>query len=222
MSYKSVLGMVLVLLAVSAAAEDRWVTDEFEVMLRTGKSTQQSIVRQLRSGTKVELLEVDESAGYSRIRLGQDIEGWVLSRYLTRTPTARLRLPELEDQLAASRQQRVKLEQELQSLRQNGSELQRELAELQDRNAVLQSDLDRISRLSADTIRVDNENSQLKTQLADSERVIADLTAENARLAGRANREWFVIGAAVLLTGLLLGLIIPRIRWRRKSSWGEL
>jgi SH3 domain protein len=28
-----------------------------------------------------------------------------------------------------------------------------------------------------------------------------------------------MVGAGVVLIGILAGLIIPRIRWRKKSSW---
>ena len=89
---------VLLLIAIPVAqAEDRWVTDEFEVMLRTGKSNSQSIVRQLKSGTKVEVLAADKAAGYTQVRIGSGAEGWVLSRYLKRGPTTQLLLPNVEE-----------------------------------------------------------------------------------------------------------------------------
>ena len=47
--------------------------------MRTGKSTRQSIVRMLASGTRVELLELDSEAGYARVRTRGGTEGWVLS-----------------------------------------------------------------------------------------------------------------------------------------------
>mgnify|MGYP001823950352 FL=1 len=28
-----------------------------------------------------------------------------------------------------------------------------------------------------------------------------------------------MVGAAVVLLGILVGLIIPRIRWRKKTTW---
>ena len=48
-SAKSMMSFILlfVLVVPYAQAENRWVTDEFEVMMRKGKSTSQSIIRQL-------------------------------------------------------------------------------------------------------------------------------------------------------------------------------
>ena len=57
------LAMLLLVMS-SALAEDRWVTDEFEIMMRSGKGSNQRIVRQLRSGTKIEVLKLDEESGY--------------------------------------------------------------------------------------------------------------------------------------------------------------
>ncbi len=214
--------MLSLLFAPSAVfAEERWVTDQFEVMMRSGKSTQQSIVRQLKSGTKVEVLETDQEAGYTRVRVGSGTEGWVLSRYLQNRPTARIQVPELEARLRSAEEQKKKLREETAALQRERNQLQRQLDDLQSDNTSTQKQLERITRLSADTVAVDEQNRQLKQRLIDSERQIDELTVENRQLSSRANREWFLIGGAVLMAGLLLGLILPRISWKKKSSWSD-
>ena len=45
---------------------------------------------------------------------------------------------------------------------------------------------------------------------------------ENQSLADRSNRDWFLLGAGVLVSGVLVGLILPRLRVQRRSRWGEL
>jgi SH3 domain protein len=221
MSCRFYLAILLVTFGAAAGAETRWVTDEFEVMMRSGKSTKQSIVRQLRSGSEVEVLETDPEAGYSRVQLPSGTEGWVLSRYLTATPTARLRLPQVEKRLQASEAEQGELKAELGELRALKQELDRQVAELQTQNSSLQSQLDRITQLSADTIQVDQQNNQLKQRLAEAQQKVDALQIENGQLAGRANQQWFLIGGGVLTFGLLMGLILPRISWRKKSSWSD-
>ena len=54
---------VLVLAASAADAQTRYVSDRLEVTLRTGTSTQHSIIRMLTSGARVEVLETDASTG---------------------------------------------------------------------------------------------------------------------------------------------------------------
>lgn len=221
MFYKTVLPLILVAVTVTAGAENRWVTDEFEVMMRSGKSTRQSIVRQLPSGTQLEVLESDAESGYSRVRTGSGAEGWVLTRYLKRSPTAQLRLPELERKLKESEADRTRLRNQLNELTGEKRSLEREVGELQSANSSQEKQLTRITQLSASTIEVDQQNAQLRQRVAEAEKQIKTLEATNQQLASDANRRWFLIGAGVLIAGLLLGLILPRISWRKKSSWSD-
>ena len=45
---------------------------------------------------------------------------------------------------------------------------------------------------------------------------------KKAGLKDRTARDWFMVGAGVVILGMIIGLIIPRIRWRKKSSWDSL
>jgi len=69
------VALVLAVLAAGARAEPAWVSDEFEIMLRTGPSTGNAIQRMLRSGTEVEVLQRDPDSGYSRVRAPDGTEG---------------------------------------------------------------------------------------------------------------------------------------------------
>jgi SH3 domain protein len=203
----------------SAHAEDRWVTDEFEIMMRSGQGSKQRILRQLKSGTQVESLKVDEESGYTKIRVSSGDDGWVLTRYLRSSPTSKLQLPAVEGRLKRSETQRAELKKELTELKKERQTLQREVAELQTSNRSLQDQVNRIAKLSASTIEVDDQNTQLKKRLLDSDQQIDALEGDNQRLGSRSDREWFLVGGAVLALGLLLGLILPRINWRKKSTW---
>ena len=44
-----------------------YITDEFEITLRTGMSTDNNIVKMLRSGEAVQLIESDEETRYSLV-----------------------------------------------------------------------------------------------------------------------------------------------------------
>ena len=80
------------LLTAAAAAQSLYVSDELVITLRTGPSTGNAIVTNLRSGDLVEVLEVDADSGYSRVRAGDGSEGWALSRFLTEQMIARHQL----------------------------------------------------------------------------------------------------------------------------------
>jgi SH3 domain protein len=214
------LGGVLLQPAVAQGA-DRWVTDDFEVTMRTGKSNRQSIVRMLSSGSKVELIELDQEAGYALVRTSGGAEGWVLSRYLLAEPPARIRLPAIEKQLERSQASRNEMQQQLREVSEERNQLRRRVSDLESAGEDLDRQLKDVRRLSANVIEVDEQNKQLRERLAAAEQTVTDLQRENEKLSGRAAREWFVVGAGVVVFGMVLGLVLPRIRWRRKSSWSD-
>jgi SH3 domain protein len=218
------LAVVLMLVCSGVAVSQesqRWITDSFEITMRTSKNKRATIKRMLASGTKLEVLEADKAAGYSRVRTRGGTEGWVLTRYLLKNPPARVALPDVQSKLKSSDERRKALEQKTRELSQERDALRRQIDGLENSGQSLQGELENVRRLSSDTIQIDSQNKKLRQSMLESERVLAELETENRRLSSRSNREWFIIGAVVMVLGIVLGLILPRIRWRRKSSWGD-
>jgi SH3 domain protein len=209
-------------ISLSAQAETRFVTDELEVDLRSGTSTQHRIVRMLPSGTALEVLSEDKDSGYSRVRLPGGAEGWILTRFLSRTPSARARLADTEKKLAElelqSRQRMAKLSDRDKEFI-NVSE---ELSRVKDENLKLSKQLADIQRTASSALEIDAENKDIKNKLMQIERDQETLRQENQALRDRTARDWFMIGAGVIIAGIILGLILPRIRIRKRSSWDSL
>jgi len=67
------------------------------------------------------------------------------------------------------------------------------------------------------TIR--DQNESLRRRNNELELRVEALTRGSAELASRANREWFLLGAGVLVAGIVLGLVIPSLRRKRRTDW---
>lgn len=209
-------------ITLTVQAETRYVTDELEIDLRSGTSLQHRILRMIPSGTQLEILERDEATGYTKVRTSSGVEGWILSRYLTTTPPARVRLADTEKKLTEleiqSRERMAKLSQSDQEFLKTSEELVR----VKDENLKLNKQLADIQRTASSALAIDAENKDLKNRLMQTEREQETLRQENMALHDRTARDWFMIGAGVLIVGIILGLIIPRIRVRKRSSWDSL
>jgi SH3 domain protein len=207
-----------------ASAQDnkRWVTDQLEVDMRRGQSNRHAIIRMVPSGTAVDVLEDDAASGYSRIRTPSGAEGWVLSRYLQRQPTARLQLPQLESRLASLTEKGTDWRSELDKLQRERDELRRQVEDLDATRGGLQRELTTVREASANALRIQAQNQDLATRLAASEQRIVELETANRELSGQSNRNWFIAGGSVLGAGIVFGLVLPRIRWKRRSSWNRL
>ena len=200
-------------------AETRYVSDTLEITMRSGKGTSYGITRMLRSGTQVEVLEVDKKSGYTNVRTKSGKEGWVLTRFLMNTPAARDRLAAAEKKLAELELDNRKLETTLTALKQEKASLNKNLGNLDNQSRKVSQELAEIKRTASSALAIDSENKDLKSRLVSLERQLQTLQQENEGLKDRTARDWFMVGAAVVLLGIIVGLIIPRIRWRKKSSW---
>jgi SH3 domain protein len=207
------------LFASAASAETAWVSDEFEITLRSGPSTSNAIELMLSSGTELEILERDAETGYSRVRTGGGTEGWVLTRYLMNEPAARQQLARLTSQLTNEASRGTSLNAQLGAIRSEYDTAAQRIETLEREKSDLEEELAEIKRTAANVLTINNQNKQLREQLAAEEIRVATLEQENRELTSQTTRYWFMSGALVLVVGMVLGLWLPRIRWQRRSRY---
>lgn len=215
------IGLVsLVLVAAAVQGQTRYVTDRTIVELRRGPSTEYLILRNLEAGQALEVLEQDSATGYSRVRVAdQGTEGWLLTRFLAAEPIARDKLAAAERGLAAARERVAQLETQVAELTQRLTDTRGELERTQANHGQVSSELADIRTASANVVAIRDQNASLQQRLSEREREVERLTSDNAALAGRSNQEWFIVGAGVLLGGIVIGLIAPSLRRKRRSDW---
>jgi len=218
---KNVLILVSCFLALTgnAIAETRYVSDTLEITMRSGKGTNFGITRMLRSGTPVEVLATDKKSGYTQVRTKSGKEGWVLSRFLMTGQAARDRLATTEKNLAEMELENRKLTTAMAALKEEKTGLESNLQALEGESRGVNQELAEIKRTASSALAIDSENKDMKGRMVSLERQLQTVQQENETLKDRTARDWFMVGAAVILLGIIVGLIIPKIRFRKKSSW---
>ena len=208
-----------VLVVPVAFAEPAWVSDQFEIMLRSGPSTSNAIQLMVDSGTRLEVLERDPESGYSRVRTAGGTEGWVLTRYLMTEPSAREQLQTLTGQLTNANSRGTSLDSQLTAIRSEYDSANNQIRELEREKAAVEQELDEIKRTAANVLAINDQNKSLMDQLAAAQIRADTLEQENRELTGQTTRYWFMTGALVLLVGIILGIWLPRVRWQRRSRY---
>jgi SH3 domain protein len=214
--------LCLLLLPALATAETRYVTDSFQITMRSGESTTHRITRMLNSGSAVNVLSTNPDSGYSKIRIGST-EGYVLTRQLMDEPSARAQLTTMRNEIKALKAAPGELRSNLMDVQKKYNELLQAHKELQAIKEKQEAELQSIQRTASNAIRISNERNELRKQVASLTREVEDLKQDNRDLSNEATRDWFLIGAGVIIAGILIGLILPHLRFqRRRNSWGTL
>ncbi len=211
--------IALIFISPLSQAEDiQYVSDQLVITLRTGQGSAYQIIRTLPSGTKLDVIEITDT-GYAKVRTMDGAEGWIRSQYLSPEPIASLKLSAAEAKLEKLKTENVSLREEVQNLRKHRREQSKEGKELQAKLSAAETELTRLKDVAAKPILLDRENRELQQQNISQEKKLQMMAQENQVLRDRSQREWFIAGAGVLLGGMLLGLLLPKIRWKKKSSW---
>ena len=207
--------MMAALLLVSAAhAQPAYVTDVFEITLRSGPTNSNKILKMLPSSTPVEVLRSDKD--WSLVR-AEGLEGWVLARYLTKTAPAALQVERFAKENETLRAKMDEMTEktsattgENQALLDRLDRAETELASLQQQYA----ELERGSKAYVDLKKAHDELIALEAKTAQRAEV---LEMKNRDLSGDTQFRWFLTGAGVVGASLLLGLALGRLQ-RKKTS----
>ena len=203
------------------AATQKYITDEFEVTMRSGTSTSNDILRLLKSGEAVSVLEEDLDTQYSFVELDDGKKGYILNRYLVSNRSSKYRLEQLEIKAAEQQEANAILQFEIKNLQ---TDLEKEQSDGSSAKAALlanENELTRVKNASQNTLSIVDENDELKSIVDNLVKNNAILNKKNSTLKDNSNMDWFIRGAGVSLAAFVLGILITRIRWRKKESWGS-
>jgi SH3 domain protein len=210
----------LLLVSFAAVGQTRYISDNIPVTLRSGPSLENRILKNLSAGTPVEVVGGDEASGYSQVRVSSDgTQGWILTRYLSAQPIARDRLAAAEKALADAKARVKDLESQVASLTDELTSTQARLEQAAMTNAEVTSELEDIRRTSGNAMRLRDENESLKQRAAEAQQRVDRLTMQNTELASQGRQQWFLVGAGVLFGGIVIGLVAPNLKRKRRSSW---
>ncbi|MEC4675944.1 MAG: TIGR04211 family SH3 domain-containing protein [Nitrospirota bacterium] len=193
-----------------AGAETQYVSDSIVITMRAGKGDQYRVIRTLRTGTPLEILE--EDSRYLKVKTPDGTEGWVLKRYISARKPKNLIISDLENQtdrlrnnLAALEKERDELKDELRTFRKNlkaakkeGSILTKKLQWMTTRYNTLAKEAKNVTELIDERNRLQAENNSLSEESS-------RLMQENERHKRNEKIKWFLAGGGVFFVGWISG-----------------
>jgi SH3 domain protein len=204
----------------NALAATRYITDEFEVTMRSGTSTSNEIIQLLKSGEAVTILE-EEVDNYSLVENESGKKGYVLNRYLVDEPSSKYQLEQLQVRSTEQQETNALLQSEIQKLQAGLESEQTDNVSLENALLTTETELARVKEAAQNTLSIVDKNEQLESSVKKLTQNNSILNEENSALRDNSNMDWFIRGAGISLIAFVLGIIITRIRWRKQDSWGS-
>ena len=196
-------------------AEIRFVRPSVEVPVRRGQSTEYKIVRLVKDGDQVELLEKNDA--WARVRLKEGAEGWMPERFLsTEAPPTKL-IEMLRTENEELKQQNSEREQELNELKGLQDSTGSELADCIVQRDSIQELYQSLQEDTADVVAIKNKMDATVKEIDEVRAAFAAVQQQNNELKRKTALTWFLAGGGVLFLGWLIGLITCRSRKKRPS-----
>jgi SH3 domain protein len=220
--YKQIISLIigLTLFYEFSFASTAYVTDSFEITLRTGPSNTNKIIQLLKSGDSVEI--INEENGWSQVNItreeGNDKEGWVLTRYLEQKLPWKMQTKALSRENAGLKEKLRGTEKEGIDVRQQNRELKKQLKKTNSDLDKLQNEYDSLKQGSTSYLETKNELDETTSKLKKSNADIQRLTNEIENLQTSEAIKWFATGAIVIICGWFIGLAMGRQQKKRPHS----
>lgn len=199
-----------------------YVTDSVQIPLRSQPGYKYKILRLLKSGTPVTILEVNDD-GWTKLSYrykDEDIVGWMPSSVLLNQPIARVRLAQQIDKTSRIEKKLNQALQEKSTLGSRFNDVSNELKKTKEDNFKLQKQLAEIKSISGKSIELNEQNQQYSQEIEKIKSDNAILKEQISQAGDVVQRQWFLTGGGVLLLGLLIGRFfrVPN----RRNKWDSL
>ena len=222
--------LISFLLVTPVIAETRYVGDQLIITLRQGKSTKHKILKTLKTGTPLEVLEEDDT--YFKVRTSDGVEGYVLRQYVSSAPPKTQRIEELE-MLNNSLQKKInrleeaknnlemqlkatqdKYNSEFSVITSKSANIEQSLEQALNNERIMAEKYDNLLAKAENVVEIAAERDKLLKKNKQLEAEVSALLKKTDKLADSRMIKWFLAGGGVLFFGWIIGKISRKKRSR--------
>lgn len=215
--------LLLNFLAVTAyAQEQRYITDEILVPVRSGAGGEYRIVNKgLSSGTPITLFSLSDDGVWAEVETRGGTRGWLRAQYIQAELPKKILLEQAAARYRELEADRNKLLSMLDDTQSEAYVADEELEDLRERLATTDAELLEIRRISGAAIELDARNQSLAKELENKRSEAELLKLENVRLQERIDSNMIIDGALAVLLGVIIAALAPRLmpKRRRNDGW---
>jgi SH3 domain protein len=214
MKLKHLTISLLILSSLASAQSFVYITDQVDIPMRAEKTFGDNILRSLSSGSKLAILQATED-GWTQVKF-ESSTGWIISRYLSNNPPARVRLEKLRQTYNANKLLIAKLAKRKTELESEVKALKVKNTKLSIQTSKSKAEKEHIEQVYKDALKLEHANEKFITTNLQLKTEIQLLKNNNTATEESSSRNWFFTGSIVLFFGILIGFIFPNFVNRRR------
>lgn len=212
--------MVLIGLLIAPAAsvaETVYVSENFEITMRTGPGTERKIISLVQSGEALEVVEKGDE--WSLVRTARGKEGWVLNRYLTASQPSAMVLARVRQDYDVLAAKYKDLKDTYNQLASEKKVADADLSQNRQDHDQLNTAYETLKKESADFLKLKKRHQQVTADLEAEKNRSAKLDEENMQMKRNRIIQWVWTGGGIMLLGFFLGLFSSSRRKARSSLY---
>ena len=204
-------------------AEIKYVSDQRMISFREGQGNQYKIIKMLKTGTPLEIIE--ESEQYLKVRTESGSEGWVLKQYITGETPKPVIIAGLEKEIdrlnTKIEEYKRDMESLLDELKSAKSDHNKKIVDLKQNLSASRGKADKTARElkkitgqynaffedSKDVVLLVEERDNMKASNSELQTRTEQLQKENYDLKQAQRIWWFIAGGGVFFVGWIVGKI---------------
>jgi SH3 domain protein len=208
----------LLCISITVNAKTVYVTDNMQYTLRSSESNRSKILKMLPSGTALTIVGVNSGSGYSKVRTASGVTGFILTRHTLNRPISRWYLEKANKKLKTLQEEYNLIKQQLNQLTGNNNKAISSNQSLSQERDQLSQELGDLRQTAANAVQLKHDRDQSRKKIISLSNDLKEVTHENQMLKDSTNQDWFLYGGILSFCGVILGFILPKLSWRRKTS----
>lgn len=209
--------IALLILPAAGIADTVYVSENFEVTMRTGPGTDRKIIDLVQSGKALEMVQKGDE--WSMVRESNGKEGWVLNRYLTDNQPCSMVLDRVKQEYDGLSDKYKNLKQNFDQLQSQKKSIGADLSQSQQDRDELRKAYDKLKKDSADYLTLKKRYQETSTDLEAEKTRSAKLDEENLQMKRSRIIQWVLTGGGIMLIGFFIGLFSSSRRKSRSSLY---
>ena len=204
------IGCWILLLATTSWAENVYVSENIRLTVRKEPGNDKKIVSILTSGDQVNVVQYGDE--WTKIRLSDDKEGWVLSRFLSTQMPSSVALKVLEKKYADLVAQSGMPQEDVRRLKEENEKLAADQQNCSKQFQSLNDSYQTLKKDSQEVVKLRADYDDALARVSEQGKKLEQLEAEVGKATFDQYFKWFLAGGGVLLAGILIGYIARRKR----------